>query len=140
MGGYGIVLTTDRVVGSRKNPLIDYCSTYLGPNSRATDEERAKATKIAGGLIENKEFELQKNSILKLLYRAPGIFSRGHITFNATSGDIELLISNLQSGSLVYTLKGLLPSLVAFAPERLYDEKTGVLVRTIIANTGKFPK
>ena len=138
--GYGLVVCASRIVGSNTSAWSQEYSAYLGPNSQTTFEEREKATKIAEILIEKKGFEIPKDSVLKVIYRAPGLFSRGHVIFHTAPGDTKLIISDLQEGGTPRTLRGLLPSLVAFAPDRFYDEKTGELVGTIIAKTGKFPK
>ena len=139
-GGYGLVVTADEVLGSKARPWADACSVYLGPSSRANPDERAHALKVAAQLAELKEFELHKSSIFRIDYHAPGQIARGHVVFRTANEAIELKINPLIDGTIPTTLKGLIPSLVAFASDRFYDEKTGTRVGEVILKTGKYPK
>ena len=137
----GLVFASNRIMGTTvPPPWSGFTSTYLGPTSHATDEQRRHALELASKIIEKKELDLLKESIEKMSYRAPGLFSRGHIIFQTSEEDIVVRIKNRQDGGVPRTLNGLIPSLVAFAADRFYDEKTGIPVSTEIAKTGKFPK
>ena len=137
----GFVFANNRIVGTTVlPPWRGFTSTYLGPSSHVTDEERTHALELASKIIEKKELDLPKESIEKISYRAPGFWSRGHIVFQTSEEDTVVWIKDRQEWGDLRTLNGLIPPLVAFAADRFYDDKTGILVYTEIAETGKFPK
>ena len=137
---YGIVITTGEIIGSKKRSWTDGCSVYTGPASKASPEDRVHAFKVAAQLAERKDFELQKNSILRIDYHAPGQLTRGHLVIRTAQESIELKLNALTNGYLPPTLNALVPSLVAFATDRFYDEKSGMRVGEVILKTGKYPK
>jgi hypothetical protein len=130
--GYALVITSDRVVGSRKPALFHAFEIYLGPRIKhpTTDADRAKAQKVADDLISNKEFEFTKDSIVRISYKRPGLYSRGHIVFQTKTQQIQVDISFLQGGVQAEKTAGLIvASLNILAPDRFYNEETGVLIR-----------
>lgn len=137
--GYAMIFTNTRAVGSKKMPMVHYCLAYLGPGSKATDDERNYALKTASELMADKQFEFPKESIVKVSYRAPGLFSRGHVIFQTVSETIELKIASKREGGVIRLLRTLIPSLVAFAEDRVWDEKTGTLLGQEILKTHKLP-
>jgi hypothetical protein len=128
--GYGLVILPSRIIGTKKIPWSSGIIAYLGPGSRHTEDEKAKAIKIATELIGKKEFDFEKQSIVRIAYRSPGYIFRGHIAFKTTSDKVELKIANLTNAAITErTVLELIYSLMAFAPDRLYDETTGALMK-----------
>jgi hypothetical protein len=123
---YSLIITPSRIIGCKKKPLWQGLTVYLGPGSKATTAGRDKAQKVAAKLMEAKDFELPKDSIVKIVYRKPGLFSSGHIDIHTTGRELELVIGHTAGNQR--TLRALIPSLIAFAADRFYDEKTGALV------------
>ena len=91
---------------------------------------KAAAEKMAVGRIERKRFELSKEGIFKILYEAPGLFFGGRIVFESVGERVDLGISVLSAWNqnTLLTVRALVDSLLAFAQDKLYDEKTGALV------------
>jgi hypothetical protein len=130
--GYGLVITRSQITGCRKTPWTSSYEAYFGPGSKATESALGEAKKAIQELLEQKEFELPRESIKRILYRKPGGFSRGHLTFQGifqgSEENIQVMISSTSRNAGVgKTLRNLLPSLIIFAGDRLIDEKTGHL-------------
>jgi hypothetical protein len=123
---YSLIITPSRIIGCKKKPLWRGLTAYLGPGSKATAADCENAQKVAAKLMEAKDFEFPKDSIVKIVYRKPGLFSSGHIDIHTTSKELELAIGYTAGNK--GTLRALVPSLIAFAGDRFYDEKTGALV------------
>jgi len=135
--GPGLVITPTRILGSNLSNWKAYCEVYLGPNSKATASDRDSAYSWAGRLVEQKVFELPKESIRTILYRRPSYFSRGHVIFKTNSEEKFVLIGTTTSDVGVRkTLQVLVPALEAFAQDRLYNEKTGNLLINDIQEKG----
>jgi hypothetical protein len=45
-GGYAPAITSNRITGTQKSALLHEFEPYLGPNSKATEEDRQKAQQI----------------------------------------------------------------------------------------------
>ncbi len=133
----GLVITPTRVIGFTKWSWTKVCEAYLGPNSNATDEQRNNAIAWAKALTKEADFELQKDSIRRVVYRRPGWYSSGHVTFDAETGEKIVMLKYLSSNPAINTtLKVLVPALEAFAKEKLYNEKTGNLLVDDIREKG----
>lgn len=138
--GYGIVVYYDRIIGCKKGSWNSYLTLYVGPGSKAADKEVADAIEVAKKLEENKEFEVPKDDVVRITYRAPGLLSRGHVIIGARAGDTRIdLASRTPEVGVDYATKALLPSLAEFAQDRLYNEKTGNLIIEEIRKTHKLP-
>jgi len=125
----GLVVTPTRILGSSMSNWKSYCEVFLGPNSKATASDRDLAYAWAARLVEKKVFELPKESIRTIVYRRPGYFSRGHVVFKTAMEEKSVLIGNATSDvGALRTLQVLVPALVTFAQDRLYNEKTGELL------------
>jgi hypothetical protein len=130
--GYALVITVSKIVGARKSGVWHAYERFLGPSIKypTSDADRAKAQEVANELIADKEFGMPKESIVKILYKKPGFYSRGRLTFQTASQQIVLDIPFLQGASGANKTVGIIvASLNVFAPDRFYDEDTGALVR-----------
>jgi hypothetical protein len=122
-----------------------HSTAYLGPRSTATEEQRRTARVVIDRInhakldvIErhqkDKEFTVDKESIIRITMKLPGEFRTGHVIFK-TLGD-EFRVSILPLASKVENarsiLLALIPSLLEFAPDRFYDEKSGKLVSELL--------
>jgi hypothetical protein len=140
--GYALVVKSDRVIGINKGAWgwNSSSTAYLGPGSKATESDRQAAEEVVAELLQKVDFDVPKSEISKISYRAPGLFSNGRVVIKGTSGDIELRLARLTPDIGVrLVIKSLLPSLVDFAADRVYDEKTGRLVAAEVKETGKLP-
>jgi hypothetical protein len=127
--GYGLVITSTRVIGAKKTPWVSGFQRYLGPGSQTTESDIKKAREVAARLESEKDFELPKESIIRITYLAPGMVSGGHILFKTIQGDVELrLAAQTPDVGVARTVKQLIPALAAFASDRFYDEKTGARI------------
>jgi hypothetical protein len=128
--GYGLVITSARVVGTRKTPWLSGFFGYLGPGSHISPGDRAKGTKIATELIAEKEFEIPKGSVSKIMFKDPGAFSNDHAIFKTNQPDIQIDLLNPPGDmTIVRVTPKLKGSLVEFTPDRTYNEATGALFR-----------
>jgi hypothetical protein len=123
---YSLIITPSRIIGCRKKPLWQGFTVYLGPGSKATTADREKAQKVVAKLMAAKDFEFPKDSIVKIVYKKPGLFSGGYVNIHTTGRGLELVIGYTAGNQ--GTLRALVPSLMIFAGDRFYDEKTGALV------------
>ena len=123
------MITSGRVVGTRKTPWLGGFDGFLGPGSKLSAKDQAKGAKIAAELIAEKEFELPKESISKILFKDPGALSNGHVIFKSNQPDIQIDLLNPPGDATILRvtprLKG---SLVEFAIDRTYNENTGLLI------------
>jgi len=101
---------------------------YFGPGSQATQEELDSAKKVADELLETKEFELEKDSILRICYREPNAFSGGSVQFETSNQKIKVNVDIIRGSSELPTLNTLVSCLSAFAPDRFYDDRKHVLM------------
>lgn len=141
--GYALVIRSDQIVGVNKGAwgFSSGSLVYFGPGSRATESDKERAQEVATKLLERPDFELSKSDITKITYRAPGLFSKGHVVIASNKDDIELNLARLTPDIGVrQVIKSLLPSLVYFANDKLYDEKTGKLLGNEIMKTHRLPK
>jgi hypothetical protein len=80
-------------------------------------------------MVGNKDFEIMKDSITKIVWEKEGFLHGGHFLFNTTQGDFQVDTRPKRGdASVVKTTNTILGALVVFAPDRLYNEKTGALV------------
>ena len=132
-GGYSLVVTDSRIIGANKGDLPDFGEPYLWLATESSQEELVKAEATALGIIGRKRFDLSKDSIFKILYEAPGLFFGGRVVFETVGKEVQLDVSAISvwnSGG-VLTVGKLISSLLIFAPDKLYDEKTGAFVSDI---------
>ncbi len=129
--GCALVVTDGRIVGSSRSESLGTPEPYLWVEGESPEISRAAAQKEAAEVIERKLFELSKESIFKILYEAPGLFFGGRLIFESVGEEVQLdisVVSVWNPGSLL-TVEKIIEALLIFAPDRLYDEKTGALVR-----------
>ena len=128
--GYALVVTDGRIVGSGRPGPAGVSVPRLWSATGSSEADRAEAEKDAADLIGRRQFELSKESIYKIVYDAPGLFFAGRVVFEAVGGRVQLGISSpsVWDPNGVLTVRALVGSLLAFAPEKLYNERTGGLV------------
>jgi hypothetical protein len=136
-----LVITPARVVGRRGIVWTSDFEGYLGPGSKATEEDRRKAqkaietfTKARVTLLQrmknDREFTISKESVIRILLKPPGLAFDGRVLFETLSGEVEVKLASYGSKAEndTWILDALVPSLVAFASDRFFDEETGRLV------------
>ena len=125
----GFVVTPARMVISDKT-LFSFgfglgayqpCNDYLGPYSKASDTRRAIAQRCAAKLLASKTVALAKESIVRIGAKSPTLYHTGYLLFLTAQGNEILKIGGRWGNPLV----NMLPALIEFAPERVYDDKTG---------------
>jgi hypothetical protein len=128
--GYALVITDGRIVGATRGAGPGVPGPYLWSAEGSSEEERLAAESVAADIIRRKRFNLSKGSIFKILYDAPGMFFGGRIVFGVVGEEVQLDLSSVSAWTSggVATERKLLDALLAFAPDRLYDEKTGALI------------
>jgi hypothetical protein len=128
--GYGLVIASDGVVGARKVKFTgSYFAAYLGRRSRLPDKDRARAYDKANDIAKDRNFELAKDAIRKITIKSPGILTGGHLIFESGQEEIKVDVAS-QMDKKEWTI--LLLSLIEFAPEKVYDEKTGQLLINVL--------
>ena len=71
-----------------------------------------------------------KDSIVKISWKKEGFFEGGHFLFNTKQGDFQIdTRPTVWNTSVVHTTNQIIGSLLALAPDRFYNEKTGVLIQ-----------
>lgn len=125
--GYSLLFTDERVVGAHRPDFPQDFWAYLGPGSSASEELRKRADAKAIEIISGKDFELQKDKVVKVIYDEPRTYVGGRLLFIHTGPRVEVkvtLISPFNAG-IGPTLDTLTRSLQAFVPNRLYAEGSG---------------
>ena len=123
-GGYGLVITSTRIVGSWNIPWLSSFCGYLGPDSDILPDDRAKGGRGAAELMARRDFELPRDSVRGIFFKEPGGFVSGHVTFRSDRGDIQIDIRG-DADLAVGPAPTLRRALAKFAPDRAYDEATG---------------
>ncbi|MGA2665500.1 MAG: hypothetical protein ABSF83_11190 [Nitrososphaerales archaeon] len=138
-GGYGLVITSARVVGSWNIPWLSSFSGYLGSDSDILPDDRTKGARGAAELMARRDFELPRDSVTGIFFKDPGTFVSGHVTFRSDKGDFQIDIKGgTGSDAAVGPAPPLKRALVQFAPDRAYDEATGTLLKD--ERPGDLPK
>jgi len=129
--GYELVITDGRIVGAPRAAALGVPDPFLWSAEGSSEEERVAAEKAASVIIGRKQFDLSKDSVFKILYESPGIFFGGRVVFGVVGEEVQLDISSVSvwSPGGVMTQRRLVDSLLVFAPDRLYDEKTGAMIK-----------
>jgi hypothetical protein len=129
--GYALLITDSRLVGASMPSSTGEFWAYFGPGQERDPKVNEEAGKRAEEIARRKDFELQRDHIVKIIYYGPGMLFGGRLLF-ATVGkkiDVSITVVSGWNPGIVSTMKTLVSSLLVFAPERLYDEKTGERVR-----------
>ncbi|MDA4112816.1 MAG: hypothetical protein OK474_02100 [Thaumarchaeota archaeon] len=131
--GYMLLFTNSRIVGANRPVSKDIPESYCWTMTESSEADHDVAERFAAALIGRKQFELSKEGIFKILYEAPGIFLGGRVIFASVGEQIQVETSVLSvwNPSGVQVIRKLVESLLIFAPDRFYDEKTGALVRDV---------
>jgi hypothetical protein len=128
-GGYALAITTHRIIGARKSAWSSGFDEYLGPESRATEEDRQKAKNIFPEIVANKDLEISKDSVIKMSWKKAGYFHGARFLFVTKQGDFQIVTSPLRvTLAVAHAINQIVASLAAFGPDRFYEEKTGLLV------------
>ena len=129
--GCALVVTDARIVGARRGEDSGVSDPYLWSATGSSQEDAAAAEKAAAEFIDRKQFSFSKEGVFKILYEPPGLFFGGRVAFDSVGERVQLdlsVVSVWNPGSLL-TVRKLVGALLAFSPDKLYDEKTGALVR-----------
>jgi hypothetical protein len=128
--GYAVAVTSKRIVGAPKPAIWHSLLSYLGPGSKASEEDRQKANQVFQEILNVKDLELAKDSMTRISWSQEGFFTGGRFVFSMTQGEIEIDTPSRQSRLWSPRVPNLFArSLLVFAPENFYNEKTGVLIR-----------
>jgi len=135
-GGYALAITSDRILGAAKSAFSHSLVIYLGPGSKATDKQRIEAQQVAQELKEIHELEMRKESVTRIDWLKEGFWSGGHFRFTTADGTIQIdtVSSNFGKAGVHNTAGQLMDALELLAPDRFYNEKTGVLIETEAKN------
>jgi hypothetical protein len=124
--GFALAITSTKIVGAEINPSEEPYAVFLDPKSSATPGGRNVADEIAKEIEGKKSFELNKDSILKIMIdpheEKDGM--DGILTFATKEKVIQLTLRKVLSkhpGLTENEAKVLVNSLLAFAPDRFYD-------------------
>lgn len=130
--GYGLVVTSERITGTKKTPWKTGLVIFLGEGSSVTQPDRGRATEVAMELIRTKEFELTKDKISRISYKKPGLFARGHLILKSADSEAEIKLARYGNDATSLGVnRVIISSLLVFAPDRLYNESTGDMVRSL---------
>ena len=129
--GYGLVITHEKIIGAKAHrPFFPEFAAYLGPETKATESDRIKAREVADKLTAKQDFELKKSAITQIrLHLILSKVANGYLLFKTQSEEVKLTLKGNFSGeNEKKELDALLLSLMAFSPDRFYDDSTGNLV------------
>ena len=129
--GYSLLVTESRIVGACLPHDGDEYRVFF-PLGIERDPSAAKdAEGKADKIVATKDFELQRDKIVKVIYEEPGVLSGGRLLIGTVGRKVEISIT-VTSGwnpDILLTTKTLVSSFLVFAPGVFYDEKTGGRVR-----------
>lgn len=131
--GYSLLITDTRMVGAYRPDFPNDFWTYLGPGSTAGDELKSAAQTAAEQILARKDFELEKDQIVKIIYDEPRTYVGGRLLLVGVGRRVNLkvtLVSPFNEG-IFSTLTTLSRALFAFAPDRFFDEKTGQRIESL---------
>lgn len=133
--GYSLLITDGRLVGAYRAEYPDDFWVYVQPGSEPGEEIRAKALVMAEKIITAKDFEMHKGNIIKIILDEPSELSGGRLLIKGTGRQVELQVTirSLLSREIALTVDTLLNSLLAFAPELVYSEKSGARIEKMDA-------
>jgi hypothetical protein len=129
--GYSLLMTDSRVVGSNRPDLTDNFWAYLPPGREPDPLVAQGVAREADRIVAKKDFELQRDKMVKIVYYSPGLLSGGRLLFVTVGRKVEIGITVLSAWNpgILTTVSTLVSSLLIFSPEGFYDEKTGARVR-----------
>lgn len=129
--GYSLLITDLRIVGSFRAEYPDDFCAYLGPDSPSDPELQHRAEAEALKIIAKKDFEIPKDKLVKLLYEPPTTYLGGRLLLIEAGHRVELKVTLLSpfNPGVIATTDTLVRSLVAFAPGRVFNERTGEPVK-----------
>src|ERR1700722_2518690 len=126
--GYALAITSNRIIGAQKSALLHGFEAYLGPGSKAIEEDRQKAQQIFPEIVANKDLEILKDSVIKMSWKKAGFLHGARCLFVTRQGDFQIVTAPLSASlGIAHAINQISASLMAFGPDRFYDEKTGTL-------------
>jgi hypothetical protein len=130
--GYSVAITDSRmIVGLRTDFDSEFWAVF--PPGKDREPELAKEAEMrVNETISRKRFELHKDKLVKIIFDPPGQVFGGRLVFVTVGqkADLRLTVLTGWNPGSFKTAETLLESLLVFAPQILYDEKTGNLVRS----------
>lgn len=125
------MITDSRLIGSIRAAIEDGTGMFFEPGAGRDPAVEQEAQRRAAEIVLKKDFELQRDKILKIIYYEPGMLFGGRLQFSTVGRKVDVgitVISGWNPGILT-TLRTLVSSLLVFSPERFYDERTGARIR-----------
>jgi len=129
--GYSLLVTDLRLVGAFREEYPDDFCAYLGPGSQVVPELRQKAEAEASKIFAKRDFEIPKDKLVKALYEPPTTYLGGRLLLIEAGRRLELKITLLSpfNPGVISNVETLVRSLAAFSPDRIFNERTGELIR-----------
>jgi len=129
--GYALLFTESRLVGAPLPASGDVLLACFLAGKERDPAIAQLAQKRADEIIRTKDFELQRDKIVKVIYDAPQVFIGGRLLFGTVGRRVEVAISVMSGWNpgMFTTIDTLVSSLMVFAPDVFYDEKTGARIR-----------
>ncbi len=126
------MITDSRIVGAYRPEYPDDFWVYISPGSEPSEENRSRALGVADKIISTKDFEMQKENVVKIIFDEPTELFGGRLLIKGTGRQVELKITirSLLNREIMLTIDTLVSSLVAFAPGLVQSEKTGARIAT----------
>ncbi|MDA4123396.1 MAG: hypothetical protein OK456_09480 [Thaumarchaeota archaeon] len=132
-GGYALLITSERVVGSRQGPPLTGFDAYLGPGSEYAPAYFDAAKDASAEIVSRKDFEIPKSDITRIIFADAGALTNGYVSFTTQAQEVRIDIHQPAGKNLLAnigrTAFNIERALLAFAPDRLYNAETGVLIQ-----------
>ena len=127
---YCLLITNDRIAGTRKRTSIWPFEAYVGVSSGASEADKSTAATIASEILKSSEFVLLREKIFSIVYEPPTLFWGGEVIFKVAGEQVELYLTCFSPWDTAPYLadRRLLSALLEFDAGKMYDEKTGRLV------------
>lgn len=122
--GYGLVITRERIIGSRKPDSMGRFQAFL--DKGASEADRSTATRVAQDLLASRRFEVRVGSVGQALYSKPTLLSGGYLVIKTGLRSIRVDIDVLYvEPGLEETARVMVEALNAALGWRLCDARTG---------------
>ncbi len=89
-GGYGLVISKQRIFGARKGASLPNFAEYLGSERSPTEQVRKDAQQMAERILAARDLEIPVSSIGQVLFRKPGLFFGGYAIIKTPDRAVRL--------------------------------------------------
>jgi hypothetical protein len=129
--GYSLLITDSRLIGAQLPTYADDFWAYFPPGKERDANLAKEAERRAAEIALKKDFELQRDRIVKIIYEAPGMLVGGRLLFGTVGRKLEISITVMSGWNpgILSTIRTLVSSFLVFSPEMFYNEKTGARMR-----------